>query len=139
MIETVTRPLLGGILIGFAVSSLLFLNGRIAGVSGILNGVLTPLKTDTAWRVAFLLGLVSGGIVLYTANPEFFANSVKRPVPVIVTAGFLVGFGTVMGSGCTSGHGVCGMSRLSPRSIVATVIFILSGMLSVAAYKAFIG
>lgn len=135
MIHAVVKPLVGGILIGTSASLMLFLNGRIAGISGILNGFLSSPKGEVAWRGAFLSGLIAGGIVLFVVNPDAFSNVAERPVSVVLLAGFLVGFGTTMGGGCTSGHGVCGISRLSPRSIVATAVFILSGMLSVAAYR----
>lgn len=139
MIDVVMKPLLGGVLIGVSASLMLFLNGRIAGISGILNGFMTSPKGEVAWRGAFLAGLISGGGILFAVNPDFFLNAAPRPLPVVLFAGFLVGFGTTMGGGCTSGHGVCGVSRLSPRSIVATAVFILSGMLGVAAYRALFG
>ncbi|HEX4925555.1 MAG TPA: YeeE/YedE family protein [Bdellovibrionales bacterium] len=129
------NALLGGVLIGVSVSLMLYWNGRVTGISGIINGVLTPAKGDTLWRALFAAGLVLGGLVLQALKPEVFANTLNSPAASVAVAGLLVGFGTVMGSGCTSGHGVCGMSRLSPRSIVATVIFIGAGMLSVALFK----
>ncbi|MGH7878463.1 MAG: YeeE/YedE family protein, partial [Candidatus Binataceae bacterium] len=102
--------LIGGILIGLSASAMLLLDGKIAGVSGILGGVLKPLKGDTFWRVCFLAGLLAGGAILRIVLPEAFDFGIIRPFPLIVLAGLLVGFGTRLGSGCTSGHGVCGVS-----------------------------
>ena len=129
-------PLMGGVLIGFSASLLLLLKGRIFGVSGILAGVLVPKAGDTAWRVAALSGLVCAGVILLVARPEAIAVSSDGSFWRYVAAGLLVGFGTQLGSGCTSGHGVCGISRLSPRSIVATITFIGTGMLMVALLRA---
>jgi uncharacterized membrane protein YedE/YeeE len=126
---TPVSSLIGGSLIGLAVSLLLVANGRIAGISGIVGGALSVKVGDLAWRIAFVLGLLSGGITLYAARPDLFAVTIERSVLAVVTAGLLVGFGTRLGSGCTSGHGVCGVSRLSPRSIVATLTFIATGTL----------
>lgn len=123
--------LFGGLCIGFAVSLMLFFNGRVTGISGILNGVLTPQRGDTLWRVFFLCGLVTGGLFLQVGRPESFFDTSSTPDLQVILAGVLVGFGTVMGSGCTSGHGVCGLSRLSMRSISATAAFIAAGMLTV--------
>jgi uncharacterized membrane protein YedE/YeeE len=124
--------LAGGVLIGLSVSIMLLFNGRVTGISGIVNGILTPQKGDTIWRVAFTVGLISGGVILKLMNPNIFSGELNTPLMWVVTAGLLVGFGTVMGSGCTSGHGVCGMSRLSIRSIVSTLLFISAGVISVA-------
>ena len=129
------NALLGGVLIGVSVSIMLLFNGRVTGISGIVNGILTPQKGDTLWRVMFVLGLVVGGVVLSFLVPEVFANQIATPLWTVILAGLLVGFGTVMGSGCTSGHGVCGISRLSPRSIVATVAFIAAGIFMVGALR----
>lgn len=123
--------LLGGMIIGTSVSIMLLFNGRVTGISGILNGLLTPQKGDTAWRLTFLLGLFGGGILLNGLNPEVFSGALATPTWTVIVAGLFVGFGTIMGSGCTSGHGVCGISRLSPRSIVATLTFISAGVLTV--------
>jgi uncharacterized protein len=123
--------LLGGALIGASASALLFFNGRVAGISNIFGGVVIPRRGDVAWRVAFLLGLLAGGLAMYLARPSAFTFAVHRSLPIVGAAGLLVGFGTQLGSGCTSGHGVCGMSRLSPRSIVATLVFIATGALTV--------
>jgi uncharacterized membrane protein YedE/YeeE len=120
----------GGILIGCATAMLLLLNGRIAGISGIFGGLLRPAKTDVGWRIAFVAGMV-----LAPACYAIFAHlpdvSVDAGYPVLIVAGLLVGVGTRYGSGCTSGHGVCGLSRLSPRSLAATLAFMAAGFATV--------
>lgn len=121
----------GGALIGIAALLLLLLNGRILGVSGILGGMLQPYKKGESWRYFFLLGMGLGGLVILALHPTAFEISVFRTPGAIILAGLLVGFGTRLGSGCTSGHGVCGVSRLSPRSIVATITFIAFGAATV--------
>ena len=120
----------GGALIGLAAGMLLLLNGRIAGVSGIAAGVLRPVAGDVAWRLAFLAGLVAAPVcyALVRAVPPI---TFEVSFPVIALAGFVVGIGTRYGAGCTSGHGICGISRLSPRSIVATCCFVGAGMITV--------
>jgi uncharacterized membrane protein YedE/YeeE len=122
--------LAGGLLIGLAVGAFVLLNGRIAGISGILGGLLPPAKGDIAWRIAFLAGLVGAPLVyaLFAALPEV---RIAAGDGALVAAGLLVGIGTRYGSGCTSGHGVCGLSRMSPRSLVATVAFMLAGFATV--------
>lgn len=122
--------LAGGALIGLAASLMLLLNGRIAGISGIVGGLLRPSRGDTAWRAAFLGGLVAGGVVLALVAPGTMRFAVDRSLFAVAAAGLLVGFGTRMGNGCTSGHGVCGVTRLSPRSLVATGTFMATGMFS---------
>jgi uncharacterized membrane protein YedE/YeeE len=129
------NALLGGVVIGGAVSLMLLLNGRVTGISGIINGLLSPVKGDTGWRLLFVLGLVLGGFALRVLHPEVFSGQLDTGLESTVVAGLLVGFGTVMGSGCTSGHGVCGISRLSPRSLVATMAFIAAGMMAVVLFK----
>ncbi len=124
--------LIGGALIGLSVSLMLLWNGRVTGISGIVNGTLVPEKGDTAWRWSFLMGMLSGGFVLQFFKPDVFLGALPTEMWTVVVAGVLVGFGTVLGSGCTSGHGVCGISRLSPRSLVATMVFICAGVLTVA-------
>lgn len=121
---TPVTGLLGGLLIGLAATLLLAGSGRIAGISGIAGGLLARVPGDNAWRLLFLLGLVLGAGIyeLLTAAPLEVRIDVSAPL--LITAGLLVGFGTRLGSGCTSGHGVCGIARLSARSIVATLIFI---------------
>lgn len=119
---------LGGVIIGIAVSLMLLLNGRVTGISGIVNGILSPVKGDVLWRILFVLGLLIGGMTLKTIKADVFSNELPTSTLKTILAGLLVGFGTIMGSGCTSGHGICGISRLSIRSIMATLIFILAGM-----------
>lgn len=119
----------GGAVIGLATALFLVLNGRVTGISGILNGLFTYTKSEYFWRLFFVVGLIAGGFVLALRNPEFFEPLPNRNSVLIVIAGLLVGFGTVMGSGCTSGHGICGIARMSPRSMIATLCFIVAGML----------
>ncbi len=122
--------LAGGALIGLAASLLLYLNGRIAGISGIVNGASSAPPGDKSWRIAFLAGLVAGGTVIIYGLPLPFSPRTAFPLPLLIAGGLLVGFGTRLGSGCTSGHGVCGVARLSPRSIIATLTFVVAGMLA---------
>ena len=133
----VLMPLTGGILIGIAASMMLLFSGRIAGVSGIFGGMLFQQGKERAWRLSFITGLIAGGILLYTINTEFFENSSGRGLLAVNIAGLLVGIGTRIGGGCTSGHGVCGIGRLSVRSIVATVTFVFAGMVTVVLVKSF--
>lgn len=129
--EDMAFALGGGALIGLSASLMLMLNGRIAGISGIVGGLLQPQAGDVSWRAWFVAGLLAGGAALFAVRPELFGTAAV-PSAVVVIAGLLVGFGTRLGSGCTSGHGVCGISRMSKRSIVATSTFMLSG--AIAAY-----
>jgi uncharacterized membrane protein YedE/YeeE len=122
--------LAGGVLIGLSATMLLWLNGRIAGISGILGGVLLPVRQDVAWRVAFLLGLLAAGGAYLAFVPGAFAPRQEFPKVALVVAGLLVGFGTRMGNGCTSGHGVCGLGRLSMRSLGAVVVFMATAVLT---------
>jgi uncharacterized membrane protein YedE/YeeE len=129
---------LGGALIGLAASMLLLLNGRLAGVSGIAGGVLRPSSGDVAWRFAFLAGLVAAPTawsLVRALPPVHFDVS----LPVIALAGLAVGIGTRYAGGCTSGHGICGISRLSLRSIVATGCFVAAGMVTVFALRHVVG
>jgi len=120
--------LAGGVLIGLAATLLLWLNGRIAGISGIVGGVLLPQRGEVAWRLAFLLGLVAAGAAWLWWVPGAHAPRQGFPPALLVAAGLLVGFGTRMGNGCTSGHGVCGLGRLSPRSLVAVLAFMATAI-----------
>ncbi len=124
--------LLGGALIGLAAVLLMLLNGRIAGVSGIFAAALAPGAEDRAWRFAFLAGLVAAPLLLAAVGDPLPAPLMPASWAVVVAAGLLVGFGTRLSGGCTSGHGVCGLSRLSPRSIVATAAFMATAMVVVA-------
>lgn len=128
MTESILLALAGGVLIGLSSSAMMFFVGRVAGISGILGGALQPVKGDIAWRLLFLAGLVVGGALLVAVSPGVFQAATGRGLLAIAGAGILVGIGTRMGSGCTSGHGVCGLSRLSSRSLVATVTFVLAGV-----------
>jgi uncharacterized protein len=128
---TPLSALAGGALIGISVTMLLLFNGRVAGVSGILNGVFFAPKNDRLWRWLFLLGLVLGALLFHTGLPEFNMPRQHYPLPLLVIGGFLVGFGARLANGCISGHGVCGLANLSLRSLVATCAFMLSGMLTV--------
>ncbi len=119
----------GGLLIGLAVALVLLLNGRVAGISGIVGGLLTLRTGDTIWRAAFVAGLVLGALGYLSAADV--PVTVLAPLPAILAGGLLVGFGTRLGSGCTSGHGLCGMARLSRRSMVATATFFGVAMLTV--------
>ena len=130
-------PLTGGILIGIAASMILLFSGKIAGVSGIFGGMLFQQGKERAWRLSFIAGLIAGGVLLYIINAEFFENSSGRGLLAVTIAGLLVGIGTRVGGGCTSGHGVCGIGRLSLRSIVATVTFVLAGMAIVVLVQSF--
>lgn len=124
----------GGIVIGAAAAMLVLLNGRIAGVAGIIGGVLRPAGGDMAWRLAFIIGLlVAPAIYVLLAEPV--PPTIEAGYPVLLAAGLLVGAGTRYGSGCTSGHGVCGLSRLSPRSLAATITFMLAGFATVYAVR----
>jgi uncharacterized membrane protein YedE/YeeE len=127
--------LLGGCLIGVSVSLMLYLNGRVTGISGIVNGALSPAKGDTLWRWMFILGMILGGFLLRTLKTDVFENTLNQNPWTLVVAGALVGFGTILGSGCTSGHGVCGISRMSPRSLVATAVFMGAGIAAVYVFR----
>ena len=120
----------GGLLIGLAAAIFVLFNGRIAGISGIVGGLLRPVRGDAGWRIAFLAGLV-GAPVLYGLVAVLPEVTVDAGTGTLVAAGLLVGAGTRYGSGCTSGHGVCGISRLSPRSLLATAAFMAAGFLTV--------
>ena len=122
--------LAGGVMIGTAAAMLLLLNGKVAGISGILGGLLRPRGGDLGWRVAFIAGLVAAPL-LYQLVAPLPAVQIDAGTGLLIAAGLLVGIGTRYGSGCTSGHGVCGLSRLSPRSLVATAAFMAAGFLTV--------
>ena len=121
--------LIGGLLLGVASAVFILINGRILGISGILGGLLPPKVGDISWRVAFLLGMLAAPTVFMTLAPAGFASEPRIDAGfwTVIVAGLLVGIGTRYASGCTSGHGVCGLSRLSPRSLVATLSFMGTG------------
>ncbi len=120
----------GGLMIGVAVALLLLFNGRIAGISGIVGGLYRMQKGDIGWRVTFILGLILSVVIwrFFFVLPEI---AIETSYTMLALAGFLVGYGTRLGSGCTSGHGVCGISRRSPRSIAATTVFMFAGFMTV--------
>jgi hypothetical protein len=124
--------LAGGILLGIASAAFILLNGRVLGISGILGGLLAPRRGDITWRTAFLLGLLLAPTALTLLAPDLIRTPrIDAGTLTLVAAGLLVGFGTRYGSGCTSGHGVCGLSRLSPRSLAATLAFMAAGFATV--------
>lgn len=128
---TPLASLFGGLLIGVSAAALLGLNGSIAGISGIVAGALRSQSGERLWRVLFLAGLVTAGVVGALVSPASMDIAIHRTLAAFIFAGLLVGFGTRMGSGCTSGHGVCGISRGSMRSLVATVTFVAFGVATV--------
>lgn len=123
--------LAGGALIGLAAVILMALNGRIAGISGIAGGLLAPGTSDRGWRIAFIAGMILAPLVYTLIAGQAPAVSFPAGMPLLIAGGILVGLGTQLGSGCTSGHGVCGMARLSPRSIAATLTFMTTGFATV--------
>jgi uncharacterized protein len=130
--------LAGGVLIGIAAAMFALLNGRIAGISGVLGGLLRPQRGDVAWRVAFVLGLVAAPLA-YSVASALPPLQIDANYGALVVAGMLVGIGTRYGAGCTSGHGVCGLSRLSPRSLVATAAFMGAGFITVFVLRHLLG
>lgn len=129
--------LIGGIMIGLAAAIFVLLNGRIAGISGIIGGLFRPKAGDTAWRSAFLIGMLAAPW-LYQALAPLPSARIDAGTGTLIVAGLLVGIGTRYGSGCTSGHGVCGLSRLSPRSLAATAGFMLAGFVTVFVIRHFL-
>jgi uncharacterized protein len=132
------QSLLGGALIGLAAAFLLLFNGRIAGVSGIVAGLIKPTPAEWKWRLAFVLGLISAPW-MYQRVAALPLSTVDADWKSLILAGLLVGVGTRYGSGCTSGHGVCGLARISPRSLAATLAFMLSGFVSVYVIRHLLG
>ena len=130
--------LLGGALLGVSACLLLLALGRIAGISGIVAGLLAPVRGDRSWRLAFVLGLVAGCLLVRLGGSDA-QPTLTASVPELVLAGLLVGFGTRLGNGCTSGHGVCGLARLSPRSLAATATFMAAGAVTVFVMRHGIG
>ena len=132
-LSTVAWSLAGGALIGISASMMLLFNGRVCGISGIVGALLSRRHTGLPWQVLFLLGLVLGGVFMFAVRPTLFSIAgTPRSFAWISAAGLLVGVGTRLGNGCTSGHGVCGVSRFSRRSLVATAVFMATGIATVA-------
>lgn len=129
--HSIVTPLLGGVLIGISSAGLLLVTGKVVGITGIVAGLFRPRAGDLRWRVFFLAGLVLGGFLLSAFQPQAFPKTEGRALSVLALAGLMVGFGARLGGGCTSGHGVCGIGRLSVRSIVATGLFIAWGATAV--------
>lgn len=129
--EGFLNPLIGGILIGFSSTMMLWGLGRITGISGIYATIFNKDIAENYWKVFFIIGLIVGGIVMKVSMPELFNYEFPDKPVLVVIAGLLVGYGTRLGSGCTSGHGVCGMPRLSTRSILATATFMTTGIITV--------
>jgi uncharacterized protein len=129
----------GGALIGLSAALLMLLNGRIAGVTGIVAGVFDPRGGDRLWRMAFVFGLIAAPLSAVALGLRMPALQLPSSLIVIAAAGLLVGFGTRLSNGCTSGHGVCGIARLSPRSLIATGIFMAAAMIVVAVTRHVIG
>lgn len=123
--------LIGGVFLGLSATLLLMINGKVAGISGIVNGMLSPKRNDLFWRLLFLIGMVAGGALSVMVIGIEIPSTESIPAFVLVIAGLLVGFGTRLSNGCTSGHGICGVGRLSFRSIVATAIFMVVAALTV--------
>ena len=134
-----TDSLIGGLLIGVSAAVLLLLVGRIAGISGIAGSLLGRPDGDTGWRASFIAGLVAGPLILAALTGSRPTVHSLASTPVLVIAGLLVGFGTRLGSGCTSGHGVCGLARLSPRSIAAVATFMVVAMMTVFVVRHVVG
>lgn len=128
----------GGVLIGLSATLLMVFNGRIAGMTGILTGIIPPFSTDWSWRIAFLAGAVLAPVVFLVAGGAI-AYAVPVSLPLLALGGLLVGIGVYFGAGCTSGHGVCGMARLSPRSIAATVTFMIATSITVYVIRHVVG
>ncbi len=125
----------GGALIGLSAVILLFFNGRIAGISGIMNGIFKSPRNEMLWRTAFLVGLIAGALLFKLIAPDFIVFRSGYPLWLIAVGGFLVGIGTRLSSGCTSGHGICGIASFSRRSIFATLCFMASGFVTVYLIK----
>jgi uncharacterized membrane protein YedE/YeeE len=138
---------IGGALIGLSAAILLLAKGRIAGISGIAGGIIFPEKGDTLWRVIFIIGLILGGFIYQLLSGDSTSGLFKGVehiqavvgTPMLILAGLLVGVGTTLGTGCTSGHGICGLARRSPRSLAATLTFMGTGFITVFIVKQLLG
>ena len=139
-VDSWTRAAIGGGMIGLAAALMIVFNGRIAGVSGVLGGLVLDRKSgETPWRAMFLGGLMLGALLVMLVRPELTGAELETGWFGMIAAGLIVGFGTRMGSGCTSGHGVCGIGRLSQRSIVATCTFMAAGFVTVFVLRHLLG
>ncbi|CDT80764.1 TPA: YeeE/YedE family protein [Vibrio diabolicus] len=125
------ESLFGGLLLGISATILLLVNGKIAGISGIMNGIMSPKKGDYSWRLLFAVGMIAGGLISVLMLGVAVPSTANLSLGMVIAAGLLVGIGTRLGNGCTSGHGICGMGRLSKRSIVATCVFMAVAGLTV--------
>ncbi|MEK2163941.1 YeeE/YedE family protein [Vibrio parahaemolyticus] len=125
------ESLFGGILLGISATILLLVNGKIAGISGIMIGIMSPKKGDYSWRLLFAVGMIAGGLISVLMLGVAVPSTTNLSLGMVIAAGLLVGIGTRLGNGCTSGHGICGMGRLSKRSIVATCVFMAVAGLTV--------
>lgn len=129
--DALVLALVGGAIIGLSAAMLLAFNGRIAGISGIVGGFFEQVGEERSWRGMFIAGLLLGGVALYLIAPDLFGAPLERSTAAVIVAGLLVGYGTRLSSGCTSGHGICGVSRFSIRSIVAVLTFVATGVVTV--------
>lgn len=136
---TPVSALVGGLMIGASAALLLLLTGHIAGISGILGGLVPPTRNEAAWRLAFLVGMLIAPLAYAALGGALPSISIDASLPVLIVAGLLVGYGTRLGAGCTSGHGVCGIGRLSPRSIAATLVFMATAIVTVFVTRHVIG
>jgi hypothetical protein len=139
MLQSIIYAIIGGLFIGISASLLMLSIGRVAGISGIIGSLLQPKSGDIGWKVAMIAGMFLGGTALAIFAPTVYAMPAGRSLLAVGAAGLLVGFGTRMGNGCTSGHGVCGLSRLSSRSLAATMTFMASGFATATAIQMFLG
>lgn len=128
---TPIASLIGGLLIGLSASLIMLFKGRVMGISGIVGGILQPAQGEWGWRLAFLGGLLAGGVGVLAVSPELVSSPSTRSLVAVGVAGLFVGVGTRLGNGCTSGHGVCGLTRFSARSLVAVLTFITTGAIAV--------
>ena len=136
---TPVSALIGGLLIGASAALFLVLNGRIAGISGILGGLIPPERGEVGWRLAFMAGMFIAPLIYVASGEELPAIELDASLPLLVVAGLIVGFGTRLGAGCTSGHGVCGIGRGSPRSLAATAVFIATAIATVVLTRHVLG
>ena len=139
MIDSIQHAIIGGAMIGLAASWLLFSHGRVAGISGIVGGLLGKPNADSTWRMTFIAGLFAAGGILMFTMPTALAAPDGRSLGAVAAAGLCVGIGVRMSRGCTSGHGVCGITRFSTRSVVATLCFMATGFATATGIRFFFG